>query len=63
MSQKYHYLNINNKQVVMSIDGMAGVRLTPQETLLLAMENDFEVARACIAFIDRKRDEVRNVAN
>jgi hypothetical protein len=57
---KYHYLNIDNKQIVMSRDGEAGVRLTPQETLLLALENSFEAARACINYIDKKRDEVRN---
>ena len=56
---KYHYLNIDNKQIVMSRDGKAGVHLTPQEVLLLALENDFEAARACIDYIDRKRDEAR----
>lgn len=57
---KYHYLNIDNKQVIMSRDGEAGVHLTPQETLLLALENNFEAARACINYIDKKRDEVKH---
>lgn len=56
---KYHYLNIGNKRVVMFRDGQAGVVLTPQEVLLLALENNFDAARACIRYIDKKRDEAK----
>ena len=59
MSQKYKNLNLENRTLTVMVDG-EGTQYTPQAALLLAMENDFEVARKCIDFIDKKRDEVRN---
>lgn len=59
MSQKYKNLNLENRTLTVMVDG-EGTQYTPQVVLLLALENDFEIARACINYIDKKRDEARN---
>ena len=62
MNQKYKNMQLDNKTLTVMVDG-EGTQYTPQAALLVTLENDFEAARACIDFIDKKRDEVRNATN
>jgi hypothetical protein len=41
------------------VDG-EGTQYTPQAALLQALEENTEVYRDCIRYIDKKRDEARN---
>lgn len=56
---KYKNMNLTNKTLTVMIDG-EGVHYTPQAALLQALEENTEVYRDCIRYIDKKRDEVRN---
>lgn len=59
MSQKYKNMNLTNKTLTVMVDG-EGTQYTPQAALLQALEENTDVYRDCIRYIDRKRDEVRN---
>ena len=52
---KYKNMNLNNKTLTVMVEG-EGVHYTPQAALLQALEENIDVARACIRYIDRKRD-------
>ena len=56
---KYKNMNLNNKTLTVMVEG-EGVHYTPQAALLQALEENIDVYRDCINYIDRKRDEVRN---
>jgi hypothetical protein len=56
---KYKNMNLANKTLTVMVD-REGVHYTPQAALLQALEENVEVYKDCIRYIDRKRDEVRN---
>lgn len=56
---KYKNMNLTNKTLTVMVEG-EGVHYTPQAALLQALEENIEVYRDCIRYIDRKRDEARN---
>ena len=58
-SQKYKNMNLTNKTLTVMVDG-EGTQYTPQAALLQALEENTEVYRDCIRYIDKKRDEVKN---
>lgn len=43
-------------------DGQSRSAATPQEYLLDKLHDNFDAARECIAFIDRKRDEHKKLS-
>jgi hypothetical protein len=59
---KYKNINLTNKTLTVMIEG-EGTQYTPQAALLQALEENTEVYRDCIRYIDKKRDEVRNANN
>lgn len=59
---KYKNMNLTNKTLTVMVEG-EGVHYTPQAALLQALEENIEVYRDCINYIDRKRDEARNANN
>ena len=56
---KYKNMNLTNKTLTVMVEG-EGVHYTPQAALLQALEENIEVYRDCIRYIDKKRDEARN---
>lgn len=56
---KYKNMNLTNKTLTVRVEGEGG-HYTPQAALLQALEENIEVYRDCIRYIDKKRDEARN---
>lgn len=59
MSQKYKNMNLTNKTLTVMVDG-EGTQYTPQAALLQALDENVDIHRECIKFIDAKRDEARH---
>lgn len=58
-NQKYKNMNLTNKTLTVMVDG-EGTQYTPQAALLQALDENVDIHRECIKFIDAKRDEARH---
>lgn len=59
MNQKYKNMQLDNKTLTVMVDG-EGTQYTPQAALLQALDENVDIHRECIKFIDAKRDEARH---
>ena len=58
-NQKYKNMQLDNKTLTVMVDG-EGTQYTPQAALLQALDENVDIHRECIKFIDAKRDEARH---